>query len=439
MPGRSNSTNKYGFSSYIVSPTLGDGGNYSTVQSAMDAAFAAGGGVVLIRPGTYTENLTMRAFVDLVGASVDGRPPSGLVQIEIVGNHTFTAGAGFEISLFTNICFTALAGDLLTMVAASGNNCLVAFQDCGLFASTDPASRAVVMNADPGSSVNFNTDNSQIASQSHCFENIGTGTGQVRLDFGSAQSSAANVLQVTVGSVSFVANNIQLSSGDLILNNVAGTWNYEIHYSELSCTNEAIVDGVGISNGLIVHSTITSNAPSGEFINGAGGFLTYADIVLNGTATGIGGAVSQLFVDWKPYGSTTHVGVNRYDPTQFTVSAVTGNVSLVAPFVPFDWVDQPGLATVNANQGNFNTSVAANSLTLPVAPDQGDVCKFKCTNAQLLTINASGAQTIQFGSLTSIPGGNITSTLIGDAVELTYFAAGDSWVANSIIGTWTLI
>lgn len=439
MPGRSNSSNKFGFSSFIVGPTLGDGCNYTSVQQAIDDVFAAGGGVVLIRPGTYTENLILRSGVDLYGAQIDGRPPVFLAQVDIVGNMTASVTAGFNFVLIQDISFSCVAGDLLTINAVTGGTILVAMKFCGVDASTDPASRCVVLNADGASSAQFNTDNTNMQAASHVFETTDVGSCAATLSLGSINSSSGSVFQHSTGSGSLVGNVCQLSAGTYVFNGVAVNGSCRFQNSELTSNEETILFPAGNGQAVLRHCTVNSVAVSGSFIDGTGGQIEYTDIALTGSATAISGAVSQIFADWKPYGSTSNVGVNRYDPTQFIVSASTGEVSIAAPFVPFDWVDQPGLATVVANQGNFNTSVGANSLTLPVAPVQGDVCKFKCTNAQLLTINASGAQTIQMAAVTSIPGGNATSTLIGDAVDLTYFAAGNSWIANSIIGNWNII
>lgn len=49
---------------YVVAP----GGAYTTIQSALNAANAAGGGAVWVRPGSYTENLTLYDNTQVIGA-----------------------------------------------------------------------------------------------------------------------------------------------------------------------------------------------------------------------------------------------------------------------------------------------------------------------------------------------------------------------------------
>ena len=62
---------------------------YQTVQSAIDAAFAAGGGSVYIQSGGYfIEDLTIPVGVDLIAVSLG----LGLGNVIIDGNHTIVAG-----------------------------------------------------------------------------------------------------------------------------------------------------------------------------------------------------------------------------------------------------------------------------------------------------------------------------------------------------------
>lgn len=75
-------TGGYPISPYVVGPA-GQAG-YQTIQSAIDAASASGGGTIYIQPGSYTENLTLAADIELVGsvAEVDAG------NIVITGIHT---------------------------------------------------------------------------------------------------------------------------------------------------------------------------------------------------------------------------------------------------------------------------------------------------------------------------------------------------------------
>jgi len=96
-------------SKFIVDP---DGtADYTTIQTAIDAANAAGGGTVYVRPGTYTESLTLYDAVDVVGATA-----SPLAQkVIIVGVHTppltgYVSFCAIDFQSATDIFNSAAAG-----------------------------------------------------------------------------------------------------------------------------------------------------------------------------------------------------------------------------------------------------------------------------------------------------------------------------------------
>lgn len=72
----------YPMSPFVVGP-VGSAG-YQTIQSAINAAFAAGGGTVLIQKGVYTEDLTLKNGVDLRGVAANCDTDA----VHIIGTHT---------------------------------------------------------------------------------------------------------------------------------------------------------------------------------------------------------------------------------------------------------------------------------------------------------------------------------------------------------------
>ena len=76
---------KYSISKFIVGPETE--AEYQTIQSAIDAAIASGGGTVFVKPGQYFENLDLRAldnqYITFLGAVALGDDG----QCEIVGTH----------------------------------------------------------------------------------------------------------------------------------------------------------------------------------------------------------------------------------------------------------------------------------------------------------------------------------------------------------------
>lgn len=437
MPGWSNSTNKFGPTPYVVGTVLGDGVNYTSIQSAINDAFAAGGGVVYIRPGAYTENLSLLHHVDLHGVAIDGRLPGVFAEVQVTGNHTFSPLAGTNICIIENISFDSAAGDTFTSAPAAGAFCILGMKYCGGFAT----GRFLFANPAATGYVQFVSLNSNFQATGICFDLT---ANFASVDFTDCEVSSSGAEAIALGDATCqcqIESTLVSASTSAITAQGCGV---NISWSKLQSNDSCVSMPSGnVATLESFHNVYQSNAASGFYVddNGQGSSYAYADDVATGSATSYQFSVSPKF--WRPTatavaapGTSDPRGTACFDSTMFTVT--DGFVQTNASGI-FPWVDQAGLATVVANQGNFNTSAGANSLTLPVAPVQGDVCKFKCTNAQLLTINASGAQTIQMGAVTSIPGGNITSTLSGDAVDLTYFAAGNSWIANSIIGNWNII
>lgn len=98
---------------YPVTPFVvgssGDAG-YQTIQAALDAANTAGGGVVFIQPGTYSENLTLYDNVDLYGLSFS--------TVTITGVHTPPTSGDVT---FQNLTLTSATSILSSSAAGTAN------------------------------------------------------------------------------------------------------------------------------------------------------------------------------------------------------------------------------------------------------------------------------------------------------------------------------
>ncbi|KKL09742.1 hypothetical protein LCGC14_2562820, partial [marine sediment metagenome] len=95
---------------FVVDPTAGET-EYQTVQAAVTAANAAGGGTVYVRPGAYVEDLTLFDAVDITAAVAT---PAGF-ETTIVGSHTPPAAGAMSfrnlaLTDTTNILNSAVAG-----------------------------------------------------------------------------------------------------------------------------------------------------------------------------------------------------------------------------------------------------------------------------------------------------------------------------------------
>src|SRR5690242_8473255 len=84
-------SNTFTTAKWIVSATASDG-THTTIGAALTSA--SSGDTIFIRPGTYTENLTLKAGVNLTAYTCDALTPN----VTISGTCTFTAAGTVSIS-----------------------------------------------------------------------------------------------------------------------------------------------------------------------------------------------------------------------------------------------------------------------------------------------------------------------------------------------------
>lgn len=430
MPGWNNSTNSFGPSRFVVGTVLGAGVFYTSIQTAIDDAFAFGGASVLIRVGTYTEDLTLRGGVDVLAVSTDGRLAN---EVNIIGSHTFTGSGATSIQganltavgdLFTvsgtvvgvqalcvaKFCeISSSAGHIGTVTAVAGTQAILAFFECQGTAELSAL---------------------EINDNSICSIILST--------MGSNTAEFANLNSNSI--IQGVHSNFSAQNATISINDMAAV--ADIEYTSLTANNAATFLFSAGGSAQSFHNIHNSGNASTNYVDGAIGNYVYGDDLITGFATNIAPTIGAFPYQWRPRatadvsGATAFAGTASFDSANFTVT--DGFVQLVAPFVPFTWVDQPVSVGVNVNQGNFVTGAGV-TLTMPGAPVQGDVCKFKATTTDTFVIQANGTQTLQVSNQTSIPLGTAINTQIGDALELTFYAAGNVWIANSQIGNWLVV
>lgn len=80
---------------YVVGPV--DQADFQTIQAALNAATAAGGGIVYVMPGTYTENLILFGNTGIVGTPGNSDAGTAGNTTVIVGTHTPPSTGSFSI------------------------------------------------------------------------------------------------------------------------------------------------------------------------------------------------------------------------------------------------------------------------------------------------------------------------------------------------------
>lgn len=433
MPGPTNSTNRFGSSSYIVGTPangLGNGVNFTSIQAAINQAVADGYGVanpvdIVIRAGVYTEDITINdGGIALVGAS-GGSYNLLSQQTFIQGTITLNVTGSNQFSL-SNILVSGQTGPSLSITGApdpvrmSATNCSFINQN---------GFSAISMTNTSGT-LGF-------AIFTSCFilgqEALNSVARTISVFNGcSVQGLVTAVILDGTSRVQFQYSSV--SATDYAVQFLNSANQCQLRFSTLT-SNLATIDMTpgGASN--IESCSISSNDPSGYFVIGTAN-LQYSDVRNSGTAIALDPALGVITIpDWKPYaeagaapGTGVVKGVCSFDSSQFTV--VDGFVQSTISGA-FPWVEQNASVTVNPNEGNF--SVANITLTVPAQPQpMGTTIKFKVVTNDTLVIAGNVGDVLQLGNQS---GTTITSTASGDAIELTHYDLG-IWIANASIGNF---
>lgn len=160
---------------------------------------------------------------------------------------------------------------------------------------------------------------------------------------------------------------------------------------------------------------------SASFAVAATGFVTLSTTGAGKTITGdSGGALSPSSNNWNILGgpgvTTTGSGSTlTINSTVFTDTTAT---------------------TMAVDNGYFAT--AAGTYNLPATAAQGELITIVCDTAGAVVVDAPALNFIRVGSSITAASGTATSNAIGDSLTLRYRASSLTWVATSVVGTWTL-
>lgn len=140
---RALATNNYGPAKFIVDGTTTANGTHSTIATALTSA--SSGDTIFIRPGTYTENLTLKAGVNLTAFGSDASL-NGTGKVIISGTCTMTTAGSVTISgiqLQTNsAALLAVTGSAASIVNVT--NCYLNMtNNTGITYSSSDATSAI--------------------------------------------------------------------------------------------------------------------------------------------------------------------------------------------------------------------------------------------------------------------------------------------------------
>ncbi len=366
-----NNDNLFGTARFIVNPTAGLG-THTTIQAAITAASATD--TIFVMPGQYTENLTLKTGVNLVGYVPENNVSK---QTAIIGK-LIDNGSIVTVN-FSNITFQTNSDFILNLTAASViclNNCwlnclnntgitsnsasLVIMSQCvsdlgttgiGLYAgSVNLQINSSILN-NTGASVTGSTttgtvtiNNTQIAIPLAC-----TSTAFITANSSTFGTSAQNTTSITTaGTGVSLFNRCSFLSGSASALSIGSGTTVAVYESTIDSTNTNPVTGAGtyksdhtsyVNTGILPNTTARTFAVVGEkaswtpvlAFGGASVGITY--VAQTGSYTRIGNVVTftcnvQLSSKGSSTGNVTITGlpaVGAGVPAATTIYAISAN------------------------------------------------------------------------------------------------------------------
>lgn len=135
-----NATNRYAVAKFIVAPTIAEGATHTTIASALAAA--SSGDTVFIKPSTYTENLTLKAGVDLCSFDCDALTPNVIILGKASATFAGTCSiSGIELKTNTDLIL-AITGASATVI--NFKNCNLNGNNASLISNTSSSTSVFV-------------------------------------------------------------------------------------------------------------------------------------------------------------------------------------------------------------------------------------------------------------------------------------------------------
>jgi len=266
---------------------------YQTIQSAINAA--SSGQTVFVKTGTYTENLTLKAGVNITAFSGDALAPN----VTIVGKATFTGSGTVALSnmrlqtnadfflavtgsaasiVYLNECYLACSNHTGISYTSSSGTSAVLLQLCmgiisdassSLFSSSGAGSIALYYSNIAGSSTVASTVSAGIIGLHYNiigFPLTTSGTAALSSVFNAFECGSLNTTSLTVGgSGGAVARGDSYSSGTASAVSVGST--LTMAQAGVDSTNAHVITGAGTLNAGIITFTNTGNNINTSTVN----------------------------------------------------------------------------------------------------------------------------------------------------------------------------
>lgn len=351
---------------YIVSPGgTANGANYTTIANAYAAAVTAGAPqTVFVQPGTYTENLSLTAGINLCAFDCDSTTPNVTIIGEITASYTGNCSiSGIRLQTNSAPCIG---------ISGSGSQSLY-LSNCFINASNNNA--IVANNASSTLFCNYSTISSVSNNQLFAITNIlgvdfnnstvigGTTVNTIAAGAVNLFNSKIQVLSITTsgtGNVN-VYNSFWDNSSNLIAMTLGGSVGSNVAQSIIFSGTASAMSIGSSAAATVVSSTINS---SNSFALTGTGTINYGGIVYSGTSI-TNNVTTQNIIPWPViqggtaqttyatgdilYASATNVLSKR------TIGS-TNNVLTVTGGVPTWAAAQSGVVTITGDSGSATGS-----------------------------------------------------------------------------------
>jgi len=302
---------------WIVDP-LGFNGTHTTIASAITSSTS--GDTILLLPGVYTENLTLKAGVNLAAFSGDDDTPN----VTITGKATLTTAGTVCISnirLQTN-------SDFFLVVSGSSAS-VINLENCYL-------------NCSNNTGISHTSSNSSSSiSMKYCFGDLGT-TGITFF----VSTSAGNVYlfysTITNSGSSTVASSVSVGSAQLYYSLIAfpmstsGTGSITSSHSNFGTNNinatSLTTAGSGLSS--LSYTIVEGGSASAASIGVGTTIVMYNCIVISSNTNALTGSGALQYGDVTFLGSSSQINVTTQVPFPFPVKQGGTGASAFTAYMP---------------------------------------------------------------------------------------------------------
>lgn len=454
----SNQTSNYTSYKYIVTNT--DTGPFHTIQSCLDYVQALGETTtILVRPGTYIEDLTLYSGINITGGS-EG-------QVIVVGEHTPPA-AGTVV--LTNLTLQSATSVLVSAAAGTTD---ITFQDCTFSTSifavdcanwTGPIHFDNCLEQSLSNGIVNNTGGSAIEILN---SSIGAGiapmvaSGVTRIfssriyapmTLSGASSLDTSYLEgalTITGTSDVTITSTKINSGAATAITTTTTGLVSIENCVIDATGLTAIDGTSsvelsscsFADVDTIAGTIVLTMTS-EFKAAKGKFRSYLEIE-DGTirANGTDPDDGMVLIGNTATNKPVWANITSTDGSlAITNGANTINLSVVGGA---DW--QVATASMNAVAGNgYITKIAVPGLltyTLPATAPLGSIIEITGYTVGGWAIAQLAGQSIHVAGSTTTPGvgGSLASTAQYDSVRLVCVTADTEWNVIASVGNLTIV